>query len=72
MPLPTVNSSSDDLRYENERLKGCIDSLETQLASCRAALARFQSEKPELGDLSLREQIRTQMICDYLSSGKEI
>ena len=68
---------------EIERLKSyqanyehatCIERSEfkQQLSELKATLARFQSDRPELGDLSFREQLRSQLIVTTLKENEEL
>lgn len=77
VPLINEDHYSRELPYQNWledavlQREAEIKALTEERDAARIALGRFQSDKPELGDLSFREQIRQQMIEAYLRLGFE-
>jgi len=67
------NPETDEGDYECEQISKRREEFPTwfalreRIAELEATLARFQSDKPELGDLSFREQLRSQLIGDSLN-----
>lgn len=46
------------------------NTLKAEIADLKAKLARFESGNPELGDLSFRERLRSQLITDLLQENE--
>ena len=48
-----------------------IAKQDAEIERLKQTLARFQSERPELGDLSFREQLRSELIISGLKASEE-
>lgn len=73
-PLPedAGNWTHDELLIGYLNVAGQAQELEMSLKQAQSTLARFVSERPELGDLSLREQLRSALIVNTLQDNERL